>query len=422
MSTQQTATAVQAHTDRPLSLDSAYEYAAAQALRPGTVGRVGMELEGHVIDFGAPEVRPSWDRIRTAVDGIGSLPGRSDITLEPGGQLELSTQPFEGISAAIDALRDDQAAVHAKLAEHRLGVLHMGADPVRPPVRVNPKSRYAAMESYFVATGNEGNGRAMMCSTASLQVNVDVGSPQGWSERVQLAHRLGPVMVAMSACSPLMAGRSTGWRSTRQRIWGELDRARCGPLLAGSDPAHEWAAYAMQAPVMLVRDPLTKAATPMSSAVSFGAWADGTVQLAGRPPTTDDLEYHLTTLFPPVRLRGFVEIRYLDAVPLQWWPALAAVLVALVDDPVAADRAAEATEETTAGWTRAAHLGLADPALARAAQRCIEAALAVVAPELKSDVELYAELVHFGRSPGDEILDEVHRTDPTTAMRDLARA
>jgi ergothioneine biosynthesis glutamate--cysteine ligase EgtA len=406
----------------PLTLDAAYEYVSDRALVPGPVGRVGLELEGHLVDLAAPDRLPSWNRIQAAVADLERLPGRSAVTQEPGGQLELSTPALPNAVSAIAALRADEAAMVATLAEHGLGVAEVGTDLARRPVRVNPKPRYQAMEAYFSSTGFGTCGRAMMCSTASLQVNLEAGPASRWSERIQLAHRLGPVLVAISASSPVLAGEITGWRSTRQRVWGELDQARCGPLLAGTEPSLEWADYAMHAPVMLVLDPVTGGATPMMAPISFADWAAGRVHLAGRSPTEDDLAYHLTTLFPPVRLRGFVEIRYLDSVPRQWWPALAAIVTTLLDDPLAADTAAEATERTVGQWTEAARVGLDDPTLARAARRCVAAALDAVPADSRPGVERYAQLVESGRSPGDDVLDRVLGTDPTTVFGELAHA
>jgi glutamate--cysteine ligase len=218
---------------------------------------------------------------------------------------------------------------------------------------------------------------------------------------VALAHQLGPVLVAVSACSPLLAGRRTGWRSSRQHVWGALDQARCGPLLGGEDPAGEWAAYALSAPVMLVRDPATGAAEPVRARASFADWVTGEAPLGGRRPTAEDLDYHLTTLFPPVRPRGFLEVRYVDAAPEPWWPALAAVTATLLDDPAVADLAAAATAPVTGAWDRAARLGLTDPGLHRAAVRCLAAALTAVPAPLRAEVEALAGLVESGRSPGD---------------------
>src|SRR6185312_5137537 len=377
-------------------------------------GRVGLELEGHLVDLAGPGRRVPWPRIRAVLDALGPLPGGSRVTLEPGGQVELSGPPLAGVAAAVAALRADRAVLVDALARDGLGLALLGTDPLRPPTRVHPGARYAAMEEHFTAAGCHEAGLAMMTSTASLQVNLDAGPPEGWSSRVRLAHQLGPVLIAVSACSPLLSGRPTGWRSTRQRIWGDLDQARCGPLLGGADPAGEWAAYALSAPVMLVRDD-DGGATPVRSGAAFADWLTGEADL-GRRPTRADLDYHLTTLFPPVRPRGFLEIRYLDAAPEPWWPALAAVAATLLDDPVAADRAAEASEPVAGAWTRAARDGLADPALRRAATGCLTAAVDAVPDVLRPEVTALAELVAAGRSPGDAVLTAAQRGGPYAAL------
>ncbi len=409
----------------PLTLDGAHDYVQASALRATPLGQVGFELEGHLVDLANPQTRVSWQRINSVLAALPALPGGSRVTVEPGGQLELSTPPLPGTGTAIDALRRDENALRAHLRTHALGVAHLGADPARPTQRVNPGSRYAAMESYFAATGNATAGAAMMCSTASLQINLEAGPATAWPRRVRLAHTLGPVLVAISACSPVLAGKITGWRSSRQRVWGELDRARCGPLLAGEKPAEEWATYTLCAPVMLIRDPVTGATEPMRESVPFSSWVkgvDGTAQLSDRAPTQADLDYHLTTLFPPVRLRGFLEIRYLDTVPAPWWPALAAITVALFDNPVAADLAAAATEKVAGQWTAAARDGLANPLIAAAARSCLDAAVSAVPTSLKPDVERYAELVYAGRTPGDDVLERAQIAGPLAVLAEYADA
>jgi len=167
---------------------------------------------------------------------------------------------------------------------------------------------------------------------------------------------------------------------------------------------------------MLVRDPVTGAAEPVTSRTSFADWISTGPPLGGRRPTPADLDYHLTTLFPPVRPRGFLEIRYLDAAPEPWWPALAAVTATLLDVPAAADRAAEAGEPVAGAWTRAARLGLADPALHRAAVRCLSAALDAAPAGLRPEVTALAELVERGASPGDVVLPAADDGDAATAL------
>jgi glutamate--cysteine ligase len=393
------------------ALHDAVEHVTRAALHAAEPGPVGLELEAHLVDRAAPGRRVPWPRIRAVLDGLGPLPGGSPVTLEPGGQVELSGPPAPDVATAVAALRTDRAVLAAALAGAGLALAPLGTDPLRAPARVHPGARYAAMGEHFTAMGCADAGLAMMTATASLQVNLEAGPAGRWSERVALAHQLGPVLVAVSACSPLLAGRATGWRSSRQQVWGDLDQARCGPLLGGSDPAGEWAAYALSAPVMLVLDPATGAAEPVRGRGSFADWITGEVPLGGRRPTAEDLDYHLTTLFPPVRLRGFLEIRYLDAAPEPWWPALAAVTATLMDDPRAADLAAEASAPVAGAWDTAARLGLADPALRRAATGCLAAALTAVPAALRPEVEALAGLVEQGRSPGDLL-----PADPTEAL------
>jgi ergothioneine biosynthesis glutamate--cysteine ligase EgtA len=398
------------------ALDEAVEHVTRAALRASPPGRVGLELEGHLVDLDAPARRVPWPRVRSAVEGVGPLPGRSRLTVEPGGQLELSGPPAPDVADAVTAVRVDRAVLCAALAEAHLGLAPLGADPLRRPERVNPAERYSAMEEHFAAVGCADAGHAMMTSTASVQVNLEAGPAAGWSARVALAHQLGPVLVAVSACSPLLAGRRTGWRSSRQRVWGDVDQARCGPLLGGPDPAGEWAAYALSAPVMMVRDPASGGAEPVRGRTAFADWVTGEAPLGGRRPTTEDLDYHLTTLFPPVRLRGFLEIRYLDAAPEPWWPALAAVTAALLDDPVAADRAAEASAPVAGAWDRAARRGLADDDLRAAARGCLDAAVDAVPAALRPEVEALAALVGAAGCPGDAVLADAARDGPAGAL------
>ncbi len=401
-----------------LTLARAHDHIVDGALRHGPVGRVGLELEFHLIDRAFPGEGVPWRRLTDAVSGLPPLPAGSAVSVEPGGQVELSTRPCAAVDAAIDALRADEAALRTAMAARGLGLASLGADPARPSRRVNRAARYVAMEEHFAAVGTRAQGLAMMCSTAALQVNLEAGPRRGWAGRVSLAHLLGPVLVAISACSPMLGGTRSGWRSMRQQVWGDLDQARCGPLLSGAAPAREWARYALCAPVMLVRDPPDRA-EPVRAAVPFGAWAAGRARL-GRAPTREDLDYHLGTLFPPVRLRGFIELRCLDAVPARWWPALAAVATVLLDDPTAAQAAAAACEPGAGRWTVAARDGLRDPALAAAADRCLEAAVAASPPALTGQVEAYAALVAARCTPGDELAERIARLGPLKALEEEA--
>jgi len=391
------------------SSSAAAQYITDRCLFDGPVGRVGLEVEAHCYDPADPYRRPTWDEITDILKSLPAMPGGSVITVEPGGAVELSGPPVNGVVPAIEAMTTDQAILRAAFARAGLGLVLLGADPLRPAKRINPGARYRAMEQFFKASHTGVAGAAMMTSTASVQVNLDAGPATGWTARVRLAHALGPTLVAIAANSPLLGGSFSGWRSTRQRVWSQLDSARCGPILtaSGEDPATDWARYALKAPVMLVHNPPDGTAVPVMHYLPFADWADGRELLGGRRPTPYDLEYHLTTLFPPVRPRQWLEIRYLDSVPDAVWPAVAFTLVTLLDDPVAADIAAEAVEPVATAWDIAARVGLSDPRLYAAANRCVAAAADHAPPALDEAMQRLVAAVERGRCPADEFSDQV---------------
>jgi len=392
------------------------KYIADGSLVDAPLGRVGLELEAHCHDPADPHRRPSWDEIASVIDRLPALPGASRITVEPGGAVELSGPPADGVVPAIDLMHRDQALLRSAFADAGLGLVFLGADPLRPPKRINPGARYRAMEQFFATSRSGEAGSAMMTSTASVQVNVDAGPRDGWAARVLLAHALGPTMIAMTANSPMLGGEFTGWVSSRQRVWGQMDSARCGPILgaSGDDPGTDWARYALKAPVMLVHKPDAEAVTHW---VPFADWVDGRVLLGDRRPTVADLEYHLTTLFPPVRPRQWLEIRYLDSVPDAFWPAVVFTLVTLLDDPVAADIAAEAVEPVATAWDVAARAGLRDRRLFTAANKCVAVAAERAPAEIGESMQRLVRSVEQGRCPGDDFADEVieHGIAPVVA-------
>ncbi|KGI71187.1 glutamate--cysteine ligase [Mycolicibacterium rufum] len=401
------------------SAEAAGERLVESCLTDGPVGGVGLEIEAHCVAPADPSRRPGWDELTTAIAGLPPLPGGSLVTVEPGGAVELSGPPAAGPAAAIAAMASDRAALRASFRQAGFGLVLLGADPLRPARRVNPGGRYLAMERFFQTSGTGDAGAAMMTSTASIQVNLEAGPRAQWADRVRLAHALGPTMIAVAANSPMLGGAFTGWQSTRQRVWGQLDSARCGPVLgaSGDDPASDWARYALKAPVMLVHSPDPE---PVTEWVPFADWADGRVLLGGRRPTVADLEYHLTTLFPPVRPRGFLEIRYLDSVSDALWPAVAWMLTTLLDDPAAADIAAEATEQVATAWDSAARVGLADRHLHDAAMTCVTAVAERAPAALTESMELLARSVEQGRCPADDFADRVVSYGIADAVTQLA--
>lgn len=415
----------------PLTLDAAHARSCQAGLEDSVVGTVGLEIEAHLVDLRAVPDPVRWHRVTEITDLVGAVVRRSTVTFEPGGQLELSGQPEPDIGTAVEALRHDWQGVRLALADHGLGAAFAGADPVRPSRRVNPRPRYQAMEQHFAAAGRAGPGAVMMNSTAALQVNVQAGPKSGWATRVHLAHRLGPTLVAMAACSPWLHGRDTGWQSVRQATWARLDQRACGAVpgcdraspssASDTDPAAAWAHFAMSAPVIIVRSRGDQV-RPVGAPVSFGQWAGGSIRLCGRPPTMADLELHLSTLFPPVRLRGYLELRYMDVAAPRWWPALAAVATTLMDDAVAADLAMEATERTGQRWAEAARHGLRDDLLADSARRCLAAAADRVPARLVPAVADLASLVEARQSPAALLAGRIAEVGPLAAFKELAHA
>ncbi|WP_106241293.1 ergothioneine biosynthesis glutamate--cysteine ligase EgtA [Allonocardiopsis opalescens] len=396
-----------------LTEDDVLDHVRGVCFKTGPPGLVGIESEWLVIDPEHPHVPVPLRTVAPVVDAGGPPPAGSALTYEPGGQLELSSLPQPGLAAAFRAMATDLADLDGRLAAVGLCLSGHGLDPHRSVERQLAVPRYAAMEAYFDARGRA--GRLMMCSTASVQICLDIGlDAEDARARWRRVHQLGPVLVAAFANSPLYRGRPTGWRSTRQAIWASCDPARTRPVRRG-DPLSAWAEYVLDAPLMAIRR--EDAPWIVDPGLRFGEWLAG--KLHGHP-TRDDLEYHLTTLFPPVRPRGWLELRMVDALPRHWWPVPVAVATALLDDPAAARAADDCTAALAeaagpeGGWRAAARHGPADPAIAEAARCCFAAARDALprmgAHELIPVVDAYIELyVERGRCPADDLIHEERR-------------
>jgi glutamate--cysteine ligase len=372
--------------------------------KTGPPGLVGTELEWIVAFADRPTDLVPIPLLRSLLDAAGTPPHGSSITYEPGGQLELSSAAFPGPSACCQALSVDAEHVRAALAPAGIVPLDTAIDPFRRPHRQLVHPRYDAMEAYFAAAGPDSaeTGPVMMNGTAALQVNLDIGADLDEAcRRWQLLHDLAPVLVATFANSPVHAGSPTGWRSGRQRVWQRLDLERT-TMPSGTDPADAWAQYALDAHVMLRRRESGDWVVPYGT--TFADWLG-----SDDPPAQGDLDLHLTTLFPPVRPRGWFEVRYLDAQPWAWWPVPVGVLTALVEDVDASVTAAEACRGLD-DWAAAARDGLAAPGMQAAAVTCVEAAHASL---LRSGDAALADLVAAfrdrytaaGRSPADDPLE-----------------
>ncbi|MER5934710.1 ergothioneine biosynthesis glutamate--cysteine ligase EgtA [Streptomyces sp. NPDC002054] len=411
------------HDQSALSEREAEDLVHGVCFKTGPPRLVGAELEWLVLDAEQPDLPLPADRLTAALDAVGALPLGSRFTVEPGGQLELSSAPAGSLMECVDGLQADLDLVRAALRDRGLFLHGSGHDPRRPLRRLLCDSpRYAAMEACLDRSGPA--GRTMMCGSASVQVCVDAGyeepGPLGHGRRWRLAHLLGAVLVSAFANSPAVEGRYAGWRCSRQGVWADLDPHRTlAPPLEG-DPRAAWTRHALDTEVMCVRPvpphrPDGPWAVPRE--LTFRDWLRGG---GPRPATREDLEYHLTTLFPPVRPRGHLELRMIDAQPGEdGWLVPAAVVHALFDDPEAAETAYRVVKVLADDygprpaprnplWQSAARNGPSDPELRAAGIACFAAA-AEALPRLGASRRVLDTVGAFteryvlrGRCPADE--------------------
>ncbi|WP_435612919.1 ergothioneine biosynthesis glutamate--cysteine ligase EgtA [Streptomyces sp. bgisy159] len=399
--------------------------------KTGPPRTLGVEVEWLVHERRRPWDPVAPERLEAAYAALRNVPLSSALTVEPGGQLELSSSPASSLTGCVTAVAADLAAVRAVLRERDLALAGIGTDPWHPPRRFLRQPRYDAMEACLDRTGPA--GRAMMCTSASVQVCLDAGheepGPLGHTRRWWLAHTLGAVLVAAFANSPLLGHRPTGWRSTRQLLWTEIGAGRAGAPALDGDPRTAWARHVLDAPVMCVRRRSGPWEVP--DGLTFREW------IRNGSPTRADLDYHITTLFPPVRPRGHLELRMIDAQPGEdGWIVPLAVTAALFDDPAASEtayRAVKPLAERALGepaphnplWRDAARYGPADPELREAAVTCFAAALDAL-PRLGAGravldaVAAYQDrYVLRGRCPADDLLDRLRGTSGRAHGKDI---
>jgi glutamate--cysteine ligase len=284
------------------------------------------------------------------------------ITFEPGAQVEHSTAIHESAAAAMvdveqtaDLLGDALAPLGAVLAPVGLDVF-TEREGVRQQLRA---ARYDSMGAYFDLRSP--HGRVMMRHTGSFQVNLDLGPRDVATERWRLINLLSPIATASFADSP-----EGGAVSRRAQAWQGLDPSRTGfarELFENDavDPGEAYAEFALDADLLLFRKPEGGAGLG-EPGFSLRRWLQEGHPVHGLP-TIDDIDYHLTTLFPEVRLRGFFEIRSCDALPRRWRGVNVVFWAGLVYDAQARRAALELLEPTRASlqeaWEEAAVLGLA---------------------------------------------------------------
>jgi len=255
------------------------------------------------------------------------------ITLEPGGQFELSGAPLETLHQTCDEVHTHLAQVKEVASEIGVGFLGLGFSPnwKREQIHVMPKGRYDIMRAYMPKRGNL--GLDMMLRSCTVQVNLDFDSETDMIEKFRVSLALQPIATALFANSPFTEGKPNGFRSFRSHIWTDTDPDRCGmlPFVFEDGMGFErWVDYLLDVPMYFVyRDGKYLDA----SGLSFRDYMDGKLSiLPGQRPTMKDWEDHMTTAFPEVRLKQYLEMRGADGVPWAGLCALPALWVGLLYD------------------------------------------------------------------------------------------
>ena len=272
-----------------LTLDAA-DRTIRDTLRGSDQVRIGAEAEWLVFDAARPS-RPVLATETAEVAGDVDLPAGGTVSVEPGGQLELSTHAFTSPEALRAAIEEDTGALARRFRRMGLVLVPLGLDPLRSPVPSLDAPRYVAMERHFRQESPQ--GVRMMASTAALQLSVDPGSAPLRCWRVLSA--AAPLLSAVFANSG-----PPGSASARQRIWASTDPSRTTPV--STDDPQAWVDAVLDAWVMLRAGDGDVA--PVACRRSFRTWLDDERD----PPTAADLAVHLTTMFPPIRPRGHLEV------------------------------------------------------------------------------------------------------------------
>jgi len=334
----------------------------ARGARPRQDWGIGAEMEKLVIDARTGEAADfkriealltalaktgNWQDIRERGRLIGLKGQHSSVTLEPGGQLELSGQLCadlfcncsdfsKHIVAAVDACRDLD-----------LVLIGLGTQPFSTLETIEwmPKARYDIMGPYMLKTGDM--GQRMMKQSAGLQVNLDFSDEADCMRKLRLAQFLAPLLYGLFANSPLLDGAPSGFLTTRGEIWSRTDPDRTGllPFLAREEAGFsDYVAYALDVPMyFIVRDgrylDLTGSRFRFRDFLESGH--------LGHQATLGDWDLHLSTLFTEVRLRPQVEVRCADSLPPHLVLTVAALLKGLMYDQQAFAAAWELSYQET---------------------------------------------------------------------------
>ncbi len=362
-----------------------------------------------------------WEPVYEGENVIALLKDGASITLEPGGQLELSGAPLRRIH---DTCSEFQAHLDLiRRVSEPLGLvwLSLGANPIHdvPDVPHMPKGRYDIMRAYLPTRAEL--PLHMMHLTATVQANYDFSSEEDMVRKLRMAMGVTPIVSAIFANSPLYQGKPSGYVSRRLEIWRHTDPDRCGMLPFVFEPGFGYERYvdwAIDVPMFFVsRDGQYLPAEGMT----FGQFMER--GLAGHHATIEDWNTHLTTLFPEVRCKQFIEVRGADAVPPELICALPALWKGLLyDDDALAGAWALAEqwpfEQRVAAIEAVARRGLAAEIAGRPVLEQARELLALSSAGLaridhrgglqdrdeRGFLDPIAEVLDRGTSPGEEIL------------------
>jgi len=271
---------------------------------------------------------------------IGLTKDGANVSLEPGGALELSGAPLETIHETCDEVNQHLREVKEIADKIGVGFIGLGAAPIwkHEHVGLMPKGRYKLMDAYMGKVGTM--GRTMMRRTCTVQVNLDFSSEVDMVKKFRVALALQPVATALFANSPFFEGQVNGHKSWRARVWRDLDADRTGmlPFVFGDGMGFQrYVDYALDVPMYFVyRDGKYIDALGQS----FRDFLKGKLPaLPGEVPTLSDWADHLTTIFPEARIKQFMEMRGADGGPWRRLCALPAFWVGLLYDQTALDAA-----------------------------------------------------------------------------------
>lgn len=358
---------------------------------------------------------------------IGLEKDGANISLEPGGQLELSGAPLENIHQTCDEVNTHLAEVKSVADEIGVKFIGLGAAPewTHEQMPLMPKGRYKLMDSYMGRVGTMGT--VMMRRTCTVQVNIDFASEADMVQKLRVAMALQSVGTALFANSPFFEGKPNGHKSWRSRVWRDLDASRTGiPEFVFEEGFgfERWAQYALDTPMYFVyRDGKYVDALGQS----FRDFMRGELPaLPGETPQMSDWADHLTTLFPEARIKKYMEMRGSDGGPWRRLCAMPAFWVGLMYDQSSLDAAWDIAK----GWDQETRLGLrvaaseqglqADfngikmHALARELVAISHAGLKARAragagglvPDETHFLNALHESVESGKTPADEMLDD----------------